>query len=79
VNIADLPFRQRNRQRIGIELRIGARSRDRPDIDDQVNPGFVQQVDELGDASSRMADGEEDGRFVLREAWQGGVGSAAPD
>ncbi len=60
--IADLPGRQRFGKAFAIELRIGARSRYRPYVDDQVDARRPKQIDEFGDRPGRMAYGEKSAR-----------------
>jgi hypothetical protein len=47
--IADLPRDQRSGEAIAIELGIGARPRHRPHVDDEIDTGFPEQIDQLGD------------------------------
>jgi hypothetical protein len=57
--IADLPPRQRIGEAVAIELRIGPGSRHRPHVDDEIDAGLPEQIDEFGDCPGGMADGEE--------------------
>lgn len=57
--VADLPRRQRLRKAIAIELRIGARSRHRPHIYDEIDARLPQQIDEFDDRPGGMTYGEE--------------------
>ena len=57
VAVADPRQGQRTRQRVGVELRVGPRSRDGTDVDHEVHPGPAQQGRELRDAAGRMTDG----------------------
>ena len=45
-----------SRQRVGVELRIGAGARNRAHIDDQLDSDLLQQCDELDNRVRRMAD-----------------------
>lgn len=60
--VADLPRRQRFGKAFAIELRIGARSRYRPYVDNQVDAGPPKQIDEFDDRPGRMAYGEKGAR-----------------
>jgi hypothetical protein len=60
--IADLPRPQRFGKVFAIELRIGARSRYRPYVDNQVDPGRSKQINEFDDRPGRMAYGEKGAR-----------------
>ena len=57
--IADLPRRQRFGEAVVVELRIGTGSRHRPHVDDEIDAGLPEQIDEFGDRPGGMADGEE--------------------
>ena len=57
--VADLPFGERARKRVGIILGVGARARDGAHIDDQLDRAGTKELDELGDRAGRMADGVE--------------------
>jgi hypothetical protein len=57
--IADPPRRQRFGKAAGVELRIGTGSRHRPHVDDEIDAGLPEQIDEFGDRPGGMADGEE--------------------
>ena len=57
--IADLPRRQRFGEAVAVELRIGTGSRHRPHVDDEIDAGLPEQIDEFGDRPGGMADGEE--------------------
>ena len=59
VFIGNVEGRQSVRKRVLVELRIGSRPRNRSDIRDKMNFDFTQQLDELLEASVRMADREE--------------------
>jgi hypothetical protein len=58
-------------------LRIGARARHRPHVDDEIYAGFPQQIDEFGDRPGGMADGEEcvrvDSGDMAKAANRGGI------
>jgi tetratricopeptide (TPR) repeat protein len=62
--VADLPWRQRFRKALPIELRVGARPRYRPYVDHEVDAGLPQQIDELGDRPGRVAYGEKNVRVI---------------
>ena len=57
--IADLPRRQRFGKAFTVELRIGARSRHRSHVYDEIDARLPQQIDELGDRPGGMTYGEE--------------------
>lgn len=57
--IADLPRRQRFGEAVVVELWIGTGSRHRPHVDDEIDAGLPEQIDEFGDRPGGMADGEE--------------------
>lgn len=57
VLVGDRALRKRPRQRIAVELRIGARMRYCPDVDDLGHVGASQKCDEIADGAPRMADG----------------------
>ena len=57
--IADLPRRQRFGEAFAVELRIGARPRHRSHVDDEIDAGLLEQIDEFDDRPGGMADGEE--------------------
>ena len=59
VFIANTEAHQGSGERILVELRIGPRPRNRSDIRDERYIGSPQQLDELLEASVRMADGAE--------------------
>ena len=65
--VADLPGRQSGRQAVTIELRIGARARYRAHVDNEVDSGLPEQIDEFGNGSRRMAYGEEGIRLGSEE------------
>ena len=62
--VADLPWRQRFREALLIELRIGARPRYRPYVDHEVDTGLPQQIDKLDDRPGRVAYGEKAVRVI---------------
>ena len=66
VDVADLRRRETVRQAIAIELRVGARARDRAHVDDEIDGRFPQQIDKCFDRPGRMADGEECARASVR-------------
>src|SRR5260370_11608538 len=57
--VADLPWRQRFREALLIELRVGARPRHRPYVDDEVDAGLLQEIGKFGDRPGRVAYGEK--------------------
>src|SRR3569623_1176405 len=57
--VADLPGREARRQIVTVELRIGARAWDRSHVDDEVDSGFAEQIDEFGTLPRRMPYGEK--------------------
>ena len=57
--VANLPQRQRFWETFAIELRICARARYRPHIDNEIDAGFLKQIDEFDDCPGRVAYGEE--------------------
>jgi len=77
VFIADLPRRQCFREAVAIELRIGARPRHRSHVDHEIDAGFPEEIDEIGDRPGRMADGEERVRVgsddMAKAVYRGGI------
>src|SRR5690349_7732766 len=61
--ISDPPRRQRCRKAVFVELRIGARARHRPHIDNEIDTRFLKKFSELDDRTRGMAYGEEAVRF----------------
>ena len=61
--VADLPRGQRFGEAFTVELRISARPRHRPHVNDEIDAGFPKQIDEFGDRPGGMTDGEEGVRF----------------
>jgi hypothetical protein len=57
--IADLPRRRRFGKTVAVELWIGTGSRHRPHVNDEIDAGLPEQLDEFGDRPGRMANGEE--------------------
>ena len=57
--VADLVGLQLAGQRVEIVLRVGSRARDGSDVDHQLDLPGAQQVDEIGNAARRMANGED--------------------
>ena len=53
--IADLPRCQRFGEALLIELRVGARPRYRPYVDNEVDAGLPQQIDKFDDRPGRVA------------------------
>ena len=76
--IADLPRRQRSRKAFAIELRIGARSRYRPYVDDQVDARRPKQIDEFIDRPGRMAYSEKGARDGPTGEWRSSIRTALP-
>jgi hypothetical protein len=62
--IADLPRRQRFGEALLIELRVGARPRYRPYVDNQVDAGLPQEIDKFDDRPGRVAYGEKGVRVI---------------
>ena len=60
--IADLPRRQHFGEVSAVELRIGARSRHRSHVDDKIDAGLPEQIDEFDDRSRGMTYREEGAR-----------------
>lgn len=71
--IADLPRRQHFWKAFAIELRIGARSRYRPYVDNQADPGRPKQIDEFDDRPGRMAYGEKGARDGSTGEWRSSI------
>jgi hypothetical protein len=71
--IADLPRRQRLGKAFAIELRIGARSRYRPYVDDQVDARCPKQIDEFDDRPGRMAYGKKGARDGSAGKWPSSI------
>ena len=46
-------------QRVAVELRVGPRARNRPDVDDELNSCGLKERDETFGWAGRMSDGEE--------------------
>ena len=59
VLIADLPDNQTLGQRVSIELRIGARARDRAHVDDVVDPDLLKQAGKFGHRTGGVTNGIE--------------------
>ena len=57
--IADLPRRQCFGEALLIELRVGARPRYRPYVDNEVDAGLPQEIDKFNDRPGRVAYGEK--------------------
>jgi hypothetical protein len=64
VDLVDLPRRQRIREALLIELRISARPRHRPYVDNETNAGLPQEIDKFDDRPGRVAYGEKDVRVI---------------
>ena len=62
--VADLPRLQRSRECFLIELRVGARPRHRPYVDNAVDAGLPQEIDKFDDRPGRVAYGEKGVRVV---------------
>ena len=60
--IADMPRRQRFGEAVAVELRIGTGSRHRPHVDDEIDAGLPEQIDEFDDCSGGVTYGEEGAR-----------------
>jgi hypothetical protein len=57
--VADLPWRQRFGEALLIELRVGARPRHRPYVDNEVDTGLLQEIGKFDDRPGRVAYGEK--------------------
>ena len=57
--VADPPRCQRFGETVSIELRIGTGSRHGSYVNDEIDAGFPEEIDEFGDRPGGMADGEE--------------------
>ena len=62
--VADLPRRQRFGEALQIELRVGARPRYRPYVDNEVDAGVPQEIDKFDDRPGRVAYGEKGVRVI---------------
>ena len=62
--VADLPRRQRFGEALLIELRVGARPRHRPHVDNEVDAGLPQEIDKFDDRPGRVAYGEKGVRVI---------------
>ena len=62
--VANLPWRQRLRQALLIELRVGARPRHRSYVDNEVDAGLPQEIDKFDDRPGRVAYGEKAVRVI---------------
>jgi hypothetical protein len=57
--VADLPWRQRFREALLIEPRVGTRPRHRPYVDNEVDAGLLQEIGKFDDRPGRVANGEK--------------------
>lgn len=71
--VTDPPSCQRLGEAFAVELRIGARSRHRPYIDNKPDTVLLKQLDEFDDRPRRMTYGEKDARDG--SLWNGGTRS----
>jgi hypothetical protein len=62
--VPDLKRGQRSRECFLIELRIGARPRDRPYVDNEADARLSQEIDKFDDRPGRVAYGEKGVRGV---------------
>lgn len=62
--VAYLPRCQRFGELLLIELRVGARPRHRPYVDNEVDTGLLQEIDEFGDRPGRVAYGVKGVRVI---------------
>ena len=62
--VADLPRRQRFREALLIELRVSARPRHRPYVDNEVDAGVLQEIGKFDDRPGRVAYGEKGVRVI---------------
>ena len=63
--IADAFLLERGTHRLRVELRIGARARETPDVGDEIDAGLAQQLDELARRPRGMADRMDDHGGIL--------------
>ena len=59
MDVSDLETMQLVRKTFPIELRVSARTRYAPDIDDKLDSRGVKKIHELGDRPRRMPDSEK--------------------
>lgn len=64
MDVSDLKTLQLARKMFPIELRVGARARYTPDIDDKLDLRGAKKIHELGDRPGRMPDGEKTQRHT---------------
>ena len=62
--VADLPRRQRFGKALLIELRVGARPRHRPYVDNEADARLSQEIDKFDDRPGRVAYGEKGVRVI---------------
>jgi hypothetical protein len=67
--VADLPRRQRFREALLIELRVGTRPRHRPYVDNEVDAGLLQEIGKFDDRPGRVAYGEKRARVAAPSSW----------
>jgi hypothetical protein len=61
---AKRPRRQRFGEALPIELRVGARPRHRPYVDNEVDAGLPQEIGKFDDRPGRVAYGEKGVRVI---------------
>ncbi len=59
---------KRRLQRLGVELRVGARARKPPDIGEEIDAGGLQQRQQLGEGPRRMTDGVNEHDAIVPQA-----------
>jgi hypothetical protein len=62
--VADLPRRQRFGEALPVELRVSARPRHRPYVDNEVDAGVLQETGKFDDRPGRVAYGEKGARIA---------------
>jgi hypothetical protein len=67
--VADLPRRQRFREALLIELRVGTRPPHRPYVDNEVDAGLLQEIGKFDDRPGRVAYGEKRARVAAPSSW----------
>ena len=63
--IVDAFLLERGTERLRVELRIGARARETPDIGDEIGAALAQELDELAGRARGMADRMDDHGGIL--------------
>ena len=78
MDIADLESTKLLRKNFTIELRVGARTRDMPDVDDKRDLGGAEEIHELGGGSRRMPDRVKAQRHIEEQVRVPGASSTSP-